>query len=136
MRGESSAGREFSHPVMRWLLKGWFLTAAAVFAWLLWNGVFRYPWFVALWIGFSLLLAWYVAPAIRVEPTEMLVKYLWRYRPIPWGHVLRVRRTALGAQIVTADSHPAYRVVSYQFPMPGIDRLVQAVEERTGRKRA
>jgi hypothetical protein len=127
--------REFSHSFLRWLLKGWFLLAAFVFTVLLVIDVFEHRWFIVVWIAFSLGLAWYVAPAIRVGPEGVAVKYLWRYHAIPWSRIVRVRRTFLGAQIMTAETHPAYRVVSYQFPMPGVDELVRVLGAESGGRR-
>ena len=123
---------EFAFPVTRWLLKSWFLLSAFVFAYLFWVDVFVHRWFVGVWVLFSLGLAFYVAPAIRLDAGGLSVKYLWRYRPIPWQRVLAVQRTALGAQILTSETHLAYRVVSYQFPMPGVDDLVEAVRASMG----
>ena len=125
--------REFSFPIMRWLLKGWFFLSAIIFFYLFWIDIFVHRWFILLWSLFSFGLGLYVAPAIHVSPAALGVKYLWRYRLIPWHRVLRVRRTALGAQILTREPHWAYRVVGYQVPMPAVDELVAAVEARLGR---
>lgn len=124
---------EFSYPTVRWLLKGWFFASAGLFLYLFWVDVFIHRWFILLWSLLCVGLGAYVAPAVRVEPRALAVKYLWRYRSIPWGRVVGVQRTPLGAQILTADSHWAYRVVGYQYPMPGVRALVRAVRSRIGR---
>jgi hypothetical protein len=122
--------REFSFPIMRWLLKSWFFLSALLFLYLFWIDLFVHRWFILLWAFFSLGLAFYVAPAIRVGPSALGVKYLWRYRLIPWHRVVAVQRSVLGAQIMTREPHWAYRVVGYQVPMPAIDDLVAAVRAR------
>jgi hypothetical protein len=118
---------EFAFPVLRWLFKGWFFVSAALFIYLLWIDLFAYPWFILLWAIFSLGLGAYVAPAIRVGPEALGVKYLWRYRRIPWHLVIDVQWTPFGAQILTAESNWAYRVVGYQYPMPRVRELVAAI---------
>ena len=120
---------EFSFPWVRWLIKTWFWISALFFLYLFWIDIFVYRWFILLWAMFSAGLGAYVAPAIRVEPSALHVKYLWRYRPIPWSRVLEVHRTLLGAQIMTVEPHWAYRVVGYQYPMPGVRQLEEAVGE-------
>lgn len=125
---------EFSYPVTRWLLKGWFFSSAAAFLYLFWIDVFVHRWFILLWSFFSLGLGAYVAPAIRVGPRTLGVKYLWRYRSIPWERVLQVQRTFLGAQILTLEPNWAYRVVGYQYPMPGVRDLVRAVRQGMRRR--
>ena len=119
---------EFAFPWVRWLLKAWFWIAAPFFLYLFWIDLFVHRWFILFWACFSLGLGAYVAPAIRVESGGLEVKYLWRYRSIPWARVLAVQRTLLGAQVLTRDRNWAYRVVGYQHPMPGVGRLVEAVE--------
>lgn len=126
--------REFSFPTLRWLLKSWFFASALFFFYLFWIDVFVHRWFILLWTFFSLGLGLYVAPAIRVGSRALGVKYLWRYRMIPWNRVVTVQRTALGAQIMTRERHWAYRVVGYQLPMPAIDELVAAVRARLARE--
>lgn len=118
---------EYSFPAVRWLLKGWFFASAAVFLYLFWVDVFVHRWFILLWSFFSIGLGAYVAPAIRLESNAMSVKYLWWWRPIPWSRVVDVQRSILGAQILTAEPNWAYRVVGYQWPMPGIRELVDEV---------
>lgn len=125
---------EFAFPLLRWFLKAWFFTSALLFLYLFWIDIFVHRWFILLWAFFSFGLGMYVAPAIRVEPRGLGVKYLWRYRAIPWGRVVTVHRTILGAQIMTTDPHWAYRVVGYQYPMPAIGELVQAVRIGISRK--
>lgn len=128
---------EFGFPLIRWILKGWFFGSAALFLYLFWIDLFVHRWFILLWSVFSLGLGAYVAPAIRVLDRSLEVKYLWRYRAIPWNRVLGVQRTVLGAQILTSESNWMYRVVGYQVPMPRIDTLVQAIEQgirRGGRR--
>ncbi|MDX1622552.1 MAG: hypothetical protein R3199_01025 [Gemmatimonadota bacterium] len=118
---------EFSFPWVRWLLKAWFFVSAVFFLYLFWIDLFVHRWFILLWSFFSLGLGAYVAPAIRVGRNGLGVKYLWRYRRIPWERVLEVHRTFLGAQILTDEPNWAYRVVGYQYPMPGVRELVAAV---------
>lgn len=125
---------EFAFPWIRWLLKAWFWIGAVFFFYLFWIDIFVHRWFILLWAFFSLGLGAYVAPAIRVDPQGLQVKYLWRYRRIPWGRVLNVQRTLLGAQILTVERNWAYRVVGYQFPMPGVGELVEAVEASLRRR--
>ncbi|HUP20607.1 MAG TPA: hypothetical protein VM778_11730 [Gemmatimonadota bacterium] len=125
---------EFSFPAVRWLLKAWFFLSAALFLYLFWIDIFVHRWFILLWSFLCLGLGAYVAPAIQVGPTELGVKYLLRYRAIPWDRVVDVQRTLLGAQILTAESHWAYRVVGYQYPMPGVRDLVDAVRVRMRRR--
>jgi hypothetical protein len=120
---------EFSFPWVRWLIKSWFWISALFFLYLFWIDIFVHRWFILLWAVFSAGLGAYVAPAIRVEPRGLHVKYLWRYRWIPWNRVLDVHRTLLGAQILTIEPNWAYRVVGYQYPMPGVRQLVRAVGE-------
>ena len=122
--------REFAYPAVRWLLKGWFFGSAVLFFYLFWIDLFVHRWFILLWSLFSLGLGVYVAPAIRIGRDALAVKYLWRYRRIPWSRVMGVQKTPLGAQILTAESHWLYRVVGYQFPMPAIPELVAAVRAR------
>lgn len=122
--------REFAFPAVRWLLKGWFFGSAVLFFYLFWIDLFVHRWFIFLWSLFSLGLGIYVAPAIRIGRDALAVKYLWRYRRIPWSQVMGVQKTPLGAQILTAESHWLYRVVGYQFPMPAIPELVAAVRAR------
>ena len=124
---------EFSFPWVRWLIKGWFWLSALFFLYLLWMDVFAHRWFILLWALFSTALGAYVAPAIRVEPRGLHVKYLWRYRHIPWHRVLDVQRTLFGAQILTLEPHWAYRVVGYQYPMPAVRQLVTAVGQGLAR---
>lgn len=124
---------EFAYPLIRWLLKGWFFGSAALFLYLFWIDIFVHRWFILLWALFSLGLGVYVAPAIRVGRDALGVKYLWRYRRIPWHRVVSVQKSALGAQILTVESHWLYRVVGYQFPMPRIPELVAAVRARVSR---
>jgi len=119
---------EFAFPWVRWLLKTWFWIGSLFFLYLFWIDIFVHRWFILLWAFFSLVLGAYVAPAIRVEPRALHVKYLWRYRSIPWRLVLDVQRTLFGAQILTVEPNWAYRVVGYQYPMPGVGQLVDAVE--------
>ncbi|HUF89772.1 MAG TPA: PH domain-containing protein [Gemmatimonadota bacterium] len=126
---------EFAFPWIRWLLKAWFWIGAVFFFYLFWIDIFVHRWFILLWAFFSLGLGAYVAPAIRVDPQGLEVKYLWRYRRIPWGRVLNVQRTLLGAQILTVERNWAYRVVGYQFPMPGVGELVEVVEAGLRRRR-
>lgn len=126
--------REYSFPVVRWLLKGWFFSSAAAFLYLFWIDVFVHRWFILLWSFFSLALGAYVAPAIRVESKALSVKYLWRWRAIPWSRVVDVQRSILGAQILTAEQNWAYRVVGYQWPMPAIHELVEEVRIALGRR--
>lgn len=126
---------EFAFPWIRWLLKAWFLIGAVFFFYLFWIDLFVHRWFILLWAFFSLGLGAYVAPAIRVDRQGLQVKYLWRYRRIPWGRVLNVQRTLLGAQILTVERNWAYRVVGYQFPMPGVGELVEVVEASLRRRR-
>lgn len=118
---------EFSFPVIRWLLKAWFFLSAALFLYLFWIDIFVHRWFILLWSLLCLGLGAYVAPAIRVGPRALGVKYLWRYRLIPWSRIVDVQRTFLGAQILTAEPNWAYRVVGYQYPMPAVGDLVHAV---------
>lgn len=125
---------EFAFPWVRWLLKTWFWIGAVFFFYLFWIDLFVHRWFILVWALFSLGLGAYVAPAIRVDPRALHVKYLWRYRPIPWGRVLDVQRTLLGAQILTVEPNWAYRVVGYQYPMPGVRQLVEAVEASLQRR--
>lgn len=120
-------GAEFSYPVLRWLLKGWFFASSALFLYFFWSDVFEVRVFILLWAIFSFVLGVYVAPAIRIDSESLDVKYLWRYRAIPWRRVLAAEQTVFGAQILTADSNWAYRVVGYQVPMPGAAELVAAV---------
>lgn len=121
--------REFSYPVLRWLLKGWFFLSALVFFYLFLADVFVHRWFILLWTFLCVGLGAYVAPSIRVEPGALSVKYLWRWRSIPWTRVLAVQRTVLGAQILTTEPHWAYRVVGYQVPMPAIGELVRSIRQ-------
>ena len=121
---------EFSYPAVRWLLKGWFFLSAAIFLYLFWIDLFVHRWFILLWSVLCFGLGAYVAPAIRVAPAALGIKYLWRYRSIPWERVMNVQRTPLGAQILTAEPHWAYRVVGYQYPMPGVRELVEAIRIR------
>ena len=125
---------EFAFPFVRWLLKGWFFASAAAFLYLFWLDVFVHRWFILLWSLFSLTLGAYVAPAIRVEPSALGVKYLWRWRSIPWSRVLAVQKTLLGAQIMTTEPNWAYRVVGYQYPMPRVPELVALVRARMRRR--
>ena len=125
---------EFAFPWVRWLLKAWFWIGAVFFFYLFWIDIFVHRWFILLWSFFSLGLGAYVAPAIRVDPQGLDVKYLWRYRRIPWGRVLNVQRTLFGAQILTLEPNWAYRVVGYQFPMPGVGQLVEMVEATLRRR--
>lgn len=125
---------EFAFPWVRWLLKAWFWIGAVFFFYLFWIDLFVHRWFIMIWSFFSLGLGAYVAPAIRIDPDALQVKYLWRYRPIPWGRVLSVQRTLLGAQILTVEPNWAYRVVGYQYPMPGVGSLVAAVEASLRRR--
>lgn len=118
---------EFAFPLLRWLLKSWFFLSAGVFLYLFWIDLFVHRWFILLWALFSLGLGAYVAPAIRIGRDSLCVKYLWRYRRIPWSRVVDVQRTPLGAQILTAEPNWAYRVVGYQYPMPNIGELVTAI---------
>jgi hypothetical protein len=118
---------EFAFPAVRWLIKGWFWISAVFFLYLFWLDIFVHRWFILLWAMFSLGLGAYVAPAIRVESQALHVKYLWWYRRIPWDRVLDVQRTLLGAQILTRERNWAYRVVGYQYPMPAVRKLVDAV---------
>lgn len=118
--------REFAYPAIRWLLKGWFFGSAALFFCLFWTDVFVYRPFIMLWSMFSLVLGVYVAPAIRIGREGLAVKYLWTYRHIPWGRVMRIQRTRLGAQFLTVEPHWMYRVVGYQCPMPKVGELVHA----------
>lgn len=118
---------EFSFPLVRWVLKGWFFASAAIFFYLFWIDLFVHRWFILLWSFFSLGLGAYVAPAIRVESSALSVKYLWRWRAIPWSRVVDVHRSLLGAQILTAEPNWVYRVVGYQWPMPGIRELVESI---------
>jgi len=118
---------EFAFPVVRWILKGWFFASAVAFLYLFWIDIFVHRWFILLWSFFSAGLSLYVAPAIRVEPTGLGVKYLWRWRSIPWSRVLAVQKTVLGAQIMTAEPNWVYRVVGYQYPMPQVPELVAVV---------
>lgn len=118
---------EFSFPLVRWVLKGWFFASAAVFFYLFWIDLFVHRWFILLWSFFSLALGAYVAPAIRVDPSALSVKYLWRWRAIPWSRVVDVQRSLLGAQILTAEPNWMYRVVGYQWPMPAIRDLVVSI---------
>ena len=127
---------EFSYPLTRWLLKSWFFVSAILFLYLFWIDVFVHRWFVLLWSFFSFGLGFYVAPAIRIGPQGLGVKYLWRYRRIPWARVIGVQRSFLGAQIMTSERNWAYRVVGYQVPMPRIDDLVEAIRARMGRRAA
>lgn len=124
---------EFAFPWIRWLIKGWFWISALFFFYLFWLDIFIHRWFILVWAMFSLGLGAYVAPAILVEPHALHVKYLWRYRRIPWGRVLDVQRTLFGAQILTRERHWAYRVVGYQYPMPAVRELVNAVGRGLGR---
>ncbi|MBW3660552.1 MAG: hypothetical protein KY397_02845 [Gemmatimonadetes bacterium] len=126
--------REYSFPLVRWLLKGWFFASAAVFLYLFWIDLFVHRWFILLWSFFSLALGAYVAPAIRVGPRSLSVKYLWSWRSIPWSRVVDVQRSILGAQILTAESNWAYRVVGYQWPMPEIRELVDSVRTSLRRR--
>ncbi len=121
---------EFGHSVVRWILKGWFFASAVLFLYLFSIDVFVHRWFILGWSLFSLALSAYVAPVIRVGRRALWVKYLWRFRPIPWNRVLEAQRTVLGAQILTADRNWAYRVVGYQVPLPGAAELVGAVRRR------
>jgi hypothetical protein len=91
--------------------------------------VFVHRWFILLWSLFSVGLGAYVAPAIRVGPKDLGVKYLWRYRRIPWDRVLDVQRTVFGVQILTTESNWAYRVVGYQRPMPAVSELTAAIRQ-------
>lgn len=125
---------EFSFPAVRWLLKAWFFLSAALFFYLFWIDLFVHRWFIFLWALLCLGLGAYVAPAIRVAPTALGVKYLWRYRSIPWDRVVDVHRTLLGAQILTVEPHWAYRIVGYQYPMPGVRDLVDVVRSRVPRR--
>lgn len=125
---------EWSYPVARWLVKGWFFASAGAFLYLFWIDLFVHRWFILVWSLFSLGLGAYVAPAIRVGPSALAVKYMWRWRAIPWSRVVDVQRSILGAQILTAETHWAYRVVGYQWPMPGIGGLVEAVRQRLRRR--
>lgn len=127
---------EYSFPAVRWLLKGWFFASAAVFLYLFWVDVFVHRWFILLWSFFSLGLGAYVAPAIRVESSALSVKYLWRWRSIPWSRVVDVHRSPLGAQILTAEPNWVYRVVGYQWPMPGIRDLVVSIRLALHRRSA
>jgi hypothetical protein len=120
---------EFAYPVVRWLLKGWFFGSAVLFLYLFSIDVFVHRWFILLWSLFSVGLGAYVAPAIRVGPKSLGVKYLWRYRRIPWDRVLDVQRTVFGVQILTTEPNWAYRVVGYQRPMPAVSELVTAVRQ-------
>ena len=125
---------EFAFPWVRWLLKAWFWIGAVFFLYLFWIDLFVHRWFILIWSFFSAGLGAYVAPAIRIDPEALQVKYLWRYRQIPWGRVLNVQRTLLGAQILTVEPNWAYRVVGYQYPMPGVSQLVAAVEASLRRR--
>lgn len=107
--------------------------SAGLFLYLFWIDLFVHRWFILLWSFFSLGLGAYVAPAIRIDRRALGVKYLWRYRAIPWSRVVEVQRTVFGAQILTAESHWAYRVVGYQFPMPHVRELVAAIRVAIGR---
>lgn len=118
---------EFSYPWIRWLLKAWFFISSIFFFYLFWIDIFVHRWFILLWALFSLGLAAYVAPAIRVGPRALGVKYLWSYRRIPWSRVVNVQKTFLGAQILTAEPNWVYRIVGYQYPMPGVRDLVTAI---------
>lgn len=118
---------EFTHPAVRWLLKGWFFASAFAFAYLFSIDVFVHRWFILLWSVFSFALGVYVAPVIRVGREALGVKYLWRYRRIPWHRVLDVQRTLLGVQILTTEANWVYRVVGYQYPLPGVSDLTSAV---------
>ncbi|HET6342352.1 MAG TPA: hypothetical protein VFG78_09250 [Gemmatimonadota bacterium] len=118
--------REFAYPAVRWLLKGWFFGSAVLFFYLFMIDVFVHRWFILLWSIFSLGLGVYVAPAIRIGKDALAVKYLWKYRRIPWERVMRVERTLLGAQFLTVEPHWMYRVVGYQYPMPRVRELVAA----------
>ncbi len=120
---------EFAYPVVRWLLKGWFFGSAVLFLYLFSIDVFVHRWFILLWSLFSVGLGAYVAPAIRVGPKDLGVKYLWRYRRIPWDRVLDVQRTVFGVQILTTESNWAYRVVGYQRPMPAVSELTAAIRQ-------
>lgn len=127
---------EFTFPAVRWLLKGWFFASSVAFLYLFWLDVFVHRWFILLWSFFSLGLGAYVAPAIRVGPSGLGVKYLWRWRSIPWDRVFAVQKTLLGAQIMTTEPNWAYRVVGYQYPMPRVPELVAVVRARMRRRRA
>lgn len=120
---------EFAYPVVRWLLKGWFFGSAVLFLYLFSIDVFVHRWFILLWSLFSVGLGAYVAPAIRVGRKGLGVKYLWRYRRIPWDRVLDVQRTMFGVQILTTEPNWAYRVVGYQRPMPAVSELAAAVRQ-------
>lgn len=125
---------EFSFPLVRWALKGWFFVSAAIFLYLSWIDLFVHRWFVLLWSFLCLGLGAYIAPEIRVGPNTLGVKYLWRYRSIPWSRVVDVQRTILGAQILTAEPNWAYRVVGYQYPMPAVRDLVATVSAALRRR--
>jgi hypothetical protein len=120
---------EFAYPLVRWLLKSWFFGSAVLFLYLFSIDVFVHRWFILLWSLFSLGLGAYVAPAIRIGPKALGVKYLWRYRRIPWGRVLNVQRTMFGVQILTTEPNWAYRIVGYQRPMPAVAELAVAVRQ-------
>ena len=126
---------EFGFPWVRWLLKSWFWISSVFFFYLFYIDLFVHRWFILLWALFSLGLGAYVAPAIRVERGALHVKYLWRYRAIPWHRVLDVQRTLFGAQILTREPHWAYRVVGYQYPMPMVRQLVEAVRDALRQRR-
>lgn len=120
---------EFAYPAVRWLLKGWFFGSAVLFLYLFSIDVFVHRWFILLWSLFSVGLGAYVAPAIRVGSKGLGVKYLWRYRRIPWDRVLDVQRTMFGVQILTTEPNWAYRVVGYQRPMPAVSELATAIRQ-------
>ena len=126
---------EFAFPWVRWLLKSWFWISSVFFFYLFYIDLFVHRWFILLWALFSLGLGAYVAPAIRVERGALHVKYLWRYRAIPWHRVLDVQRTLFGAQILTREPHWAYRVVGYQYPMPMVRQLVETVRDALHQRR-
>ena len=108
----------FDFPVLRFIVKGWFFFSAVIFFYLFWMDVFVHRYFILVWALFCLFLAFYTAPAIRVGPSNLGVKYVLRYHLVPWRKVIAVKRGLLGLQIFTLERNPLYRCVNYQFPLP------------------